>query len=504
MKPQPRYQPGDKIGGRYQVHRALMGGMGEVYLCLDLEKTYPFALKTFQRRYLTDPKKLQAIFEQEVVTWVALEKHSNIVRCFYMDILDNQPFMVLEWIAGEEGKGADLRGWLRRGPLDLRQALDFTIDICRGLIHAQEKQKGLVHRDLKPENILVAQGGLAKITDFGLAQIVETAGLEIAEAGAESEGRQSKVGRRGIAGTPAYMAPEQWRGERLDEQTDIYALGCILYEMLSGQPPFRVDFEPNTPQRVQQWLSEMQARHERGRLPTLPSNLPPGLGDLLQICLAKARAERSASLSELLNQLEGLYRRQFTAAPRAVADIGKFTAVDYNNRAATYNNLGQYQAALADFGRAIALDPNLAQVHYNRGITYDALRQYEAALIDFGRAIELDPTLVRAYYNRGTACYALQQYEAALVDYGRAIELDPNYAQAYHNRGNTYAELQQYQAALGDYERAIAFEPNDATTYYNRGNTYDALLQYEAALADYDRAIELDPNYAEAYNSSLD
>jgi len=144
MKLQPRYQPGAKIGGRYQVHQALMGGMSEVYLCLDLETIQPFALKTFQQRFLGNPQQLRKAFEKEVSAWVALEKHPNIVRCFYMDTLDNQPFMVLEWIAGEEGRDPDLRGWLRRGPLDLRLALDFTIDICRGLIHADLKQPGIV------------------------------------------------------------------------------------------------------------------------------------------------------------------------------------------------------------------------------------------------------------------------------------------------------------------------------------------------------------------------
>ena len=117
MKLQSRYQPGDKIVGRYQVHQALMGGMGEVYLCLDLEQNYPYALKTFQTRYLGDSKRLGVAFEQEVATWVALEKHPNIVRCFWMDILDNQPFMVLEWIASDESRGTDLRSWLRRGLL---------------------------------------------------------------------------------------------------------------------------------------------------------------------------------------------------------------------------------------------------------------------------------------------------------------------------------------------------------------------------------------------------
>jgi eukaryotic-like serine/threonine-protein kinase len=211
MRSQPRYRKGERIGGRYLVHQALMGGMGEVYLCLDLETIQPYALKTFQHRYQS--AALKKAFEQEVATWVALEKHPNIVRCFYMDILDNRPFMMLEWIAEEESKGTDLRGWLRHGPLDLKTALEIILDVVRGLIHAQQKQPRLVHRDLKPENILIAQGGQAKVGDFGLAQIVEQAGLELAEAEAKAESRPSMIGKGGIAGTPAYMAPEQWRGK---------------------------------------------------------------------------------------------------------------------------------------------------------------------------------------------------------------------------------------------------------------------------------------------------
>jgi serine/threonine protein kinase len=151
MMPTPSYQPGDLIGGQYLVHKAIVGGIGEVYLCLDREQILPFALKTFQQRFLTHLRMRKA-FEDEVSTWVGLGRHPNIVRCFYMETLDNRPFMVLEWIAGEEGKGADLRGWLRGGPLELGPALQIAIDVCCGLIHANQQQT-VVHRDLKPENI---------------------------------------------------------------------------------------------------------------------------------------------------------------------------------------------------------------------------------------------------------------------------------------------------------------------------------------------------------------
>ena len=145
--------------------------------CLDLQQNLPFALKTFQARYLANPEA-RTYFEREATTWVELEKHPNVVRCFYMDTVDNTPFLFLEWVANEEGRGTDLRDWLcRRGPLEPRRALEFTLDVCLALVHAQQKKPGFVHCDIKPENVLVAQGQLAKLTDFGLAKLVREAGL---------------------------------------------------------------------------------------------------------------------------------------------------------------------------------------------------------------------------------------------------------------------------------------------------------------------------------------
>jgi tetratricopeptide (TPR) repeat protein len=532
VKGKARYQPGDKIAGRYQVHKALMGGMGEVYLCLDLQEMQPYALKTFQQRYLTDTQQLRRAFDQEVATWIALEKHPNIVRCFWMQMLDSQPFMALEWVADEEGRSVDLRGWLRRGPLELKLALEIALDICNGLRHAQAKRPGLVHRDLKPENILVAQGGLAKITDFGLAQIVEEAGLEV-DADFRSGSRQSMVGRQGIAGTPSYMAPEQWRGESLDVRTDIYALGCILYEMVAGTQPFLVDFTPSTPQEWQLWLRSTQAAHEAAPLPRLPARLPAALDELLHCCLAKTQAARFATVDELSGQLVSVYQQRFDQSPPVRPPAGTFTAGDYNNRGVTQADLQQYERALADYDRAIALDPNDATAYSNRGNTHHALQQYAQALADFDRAlvldfnyatayynrgnthhalqqyaqalanydqaIALDPDDVKAYYNRGVTHKALQQYERALADFDLAVALAPNHVKAYYNRGITHAALQQYAQALADYGRAIALDPNDAKAYYNRGITHAALQQYAQALADYDRAVALDPNLAQAY-----
>lgn len=518
------YKAGDKIGGRFLVHEPLGGGMGEVYLCLDLETIQPYALKTFRSFELPNPKFLKS-FEDEVSIWVALEKHPNIVRCFFMDIIKNQPFMFLEWIAGEESRGTDLRSWLRRGPLALRLALDFVIDICRGLIYAGKKQTGIVHCDLKPENILISQGKIAKITDFGLAKIAKVAELEIGHKKRDKDGHQNLRGQKGIfGGTTQYMAPEQWQRKDLDERTDIYAVGCILYEMLTGKLPFQAAT-----------LDGLCRQHLKAPIPKLAQKdkFPGYLDTLLAKCLAKRRKERFATLVDLLQHLEIFYQKQFSQSPISISISDDFAAMDYSNRGITYFNLHKYTEALADFEQAIKLDstdsrfyahrsmvysklkryddalddldvavkidPENSTAYNNRGNIYQELHQYKEAEVEFSYALQLDPNYAKAYYNRGLIYINLKLYKQAIDDLDNAIRLEPTYAKAYLNRGKTFEELREYDNALFDFSQTIQLDPANAKAYYNRGVIYQNLQEYEKALNDYEQAIKLDPNYIDAY-----
>jgi eukaryotic-like serine/threonine-protein kinase len=384
VRKQSRYSKGQRIANRFLVYQALIGGMGEVYLCLDERDFVPCALKTFQG----STPNLVNIFKQEVASWIALEAHPNIVRCFGMENYDNIPFMALEWVASEESKRTDLRSCLRYGPLDLPLELRFTIDIMRGLIHTSEKSPGIVHRDLKPDDVLVNESRQAKITDFGLAMVAQITGLAIGTRDETDIGQRRHVG--GIVGTPAYMPPEPWRGEAdIDFRADVYAVGCVLYELLTG----KWLYDAHT-------MSELRVQHLEAPLPSLRHDLPTELKSILEGRLAKRRDERFAQLDELLTELIKLYEAH-SSEPLPEVRAEAFTAVDYTNRGSTFGNLGQHERAISDFDEAIHRNPTLAPAYTNRGNSYAALGQHERAIADYDEAIRLNPTDALAWLNKG-------------------------------------------------------------------------------------------------------
>ena len=183
---------------------------------------------------------------------------------------------------------------------------------------------------------------------------------------------------------------------------------------------------------------------------------------------------------------------------RAIA-INPNYANAYGNRGNAKSDLGQKQAAIIDYNRAIAINPNFTMAYNNRGLAKYDLRQYQAAIDDYNLAIKIDANLAQAYSNRGVVKSALGQYQAAIIDFDRAIAIDSNFANAYASRGVAKSALGQNQAAIIDFDRAIAINRNFAGAYISRGLAKSALKQYQAAIDDYGRAIAIDPNNAQAY-----
>ncbi|GCL53582.1 tetratricopeptide repeat protein [Microcystis aeruginosa NIES-3806] len=191
----------------------------------------------------------------------------------------------------------------------------------------------------------------------------------------------------------------------------------------------------------------------------------------------------------------------------ALADFNKAMklnpnyAMAYSGRGELYYYQKKYDLALADFNKAIELDSKLAITYNNRGNLYYYQQKYELALADWNKAIELDSKLAMAYSNRGNIYNDQQKYELALADWNKAIELDSKLAEAYNNRGRFYYNQQKYELALADFNKAIELDSKLAGAYSNRGGIYYNQQKYELALADFNKAIELDSKLAMAYNN---
>ncbi len=273
--------------GHYQVISLLgAGGMGEVYLAEDTRLKRRVALKLLPAELAVDPARLRR-FEQEAQAASALN-HPNILTIYEFGLQDNFPYMVSELLEGE-----GLRELLNSVALAQRKVVDYAQQITAGLAAAHAK--GIVHRDLKPENLFILRDGRVKILDFGLAK------LRPQQSGMVGSGvlTQKPITEPGtVMGTVEYMSPEQVRGEETDHRADIFALGVILYEMLSGQRPFTGETAIEVMNAIlKEEPPELSEKNAKVSLP---------LEKMVQRCLEKVPERRFHSAHDLGIALEAL------------------------------------------------------------------------------------------------------------------------------------------------------------------------------------------------------
>src|SRR6516162_6863242 len=261
------------------------GGMGEVYRARDTALLREVAIKVLPENWSRDPERLRR-FELEAQAAATLN-HPNVISIFHVGRYDGSPDIVTELLQGET-----LRDRLRKGPLRLREAMDFGVEIARGLGAAHDA--GVIHRDLKPENTFVTKDGRIKILDFGLAK------LQVPKSAKPEDHtvipRQTNPGQ--VLGTVGYMSPEQVRGHTADARSDIFAAGAVLYEMLTGKPAFR---KPTSAETMSAILNE-----DPPAVSQVAPNLPPGLQRVVNRCLAKNPEQRFQHASDVAFALEAM------------------------------------------------------------------------------------------------------------------------------------------------------------------------------------------------------
>jgi serine/threonine-protein kinase len=291
-------------GGRYRIERTLgYGGMATVFLAHDDDLRRPVALKVLAEHIAGD-ETLRRRFLREARLAARLS-HPNVVQVYDAGEADGQPYLVMEYVPGRTLAGS--------GKLPASEAVQLMLQACAGLQHAHEA--GLVHRDLKPANLLLREDGVLKITDFGIAQAADST-------------RLTQVGT--VLGTAAYLAPEQAAGEQVTAAADIYSLGAVFYELLTGRPPLEFDS-----------LAEIGAKQQSGVITPVRDfepSVPEPIEAAVMRCLALEPRFRPASAAALAHELaatadvptepllatavtEPLQRRTFQSVPGSGAAL---------------------------------------------------------------------------------------------------------------------------------------------------------------------------------------
>jgi CheY-like chemotaxis protein len=274
--PKEELTRGTTFAGRYEIIEEIgKGGMGKVYRALDTEVKEEVAVKLIKPKIIQDEATIER-FRNELKV-ARKVSHRNICRMHDLGKAEEGYYITMEYVEGE-----DLKSLIRKkGKLSTDEAIGIAQQVCEGLAEAHEL--GVVHRDMKPQNIMIDKNDRAKIMDFGIARSVEVP-------------RVTATGM--IIGTPDYFSPEQAEGEEADQRSDIYSLGVILYEMVTGSVPFEGDTALSV------------ALKHKSQLPLDPRKLNPDVSDdlsrLILICMEKERERRYQKAEELLADLRNI------------------------------------------------------------------------------------------------------------------------------------------------------------------------------------------------------
>jgi len=504
----------DTIILHYRILKKIgAGGMGEVYLAEDTKLDRKVALKFLPLHLCHDPE-CRARFKREAQAAAKLD-HPNIVSVFEVGEFQSRPFFSMQLVEGQS-----LKEVLSGKALPLDRILEMGIQICEGLQAAHES--GITHRDIKTSNILIDSHGRARIVDFGLASVIGTDQL-------------TKTGS--TLGTIGYMSPEQVRGDKIDHRTDLFSFGVVLYEMITGHPPFKADSEAATLHAITNTKPDLLARFRR--------EVPPELQTIVDKALEKNVATRYQHADDLAADLKRLSTAAIMQTPRrdwwnryvvtsaAVALLivaGYWVVNEYLLKAKEqpesarkmlavlpFENLGSPDDEYFADGMTEEITTNLASLSGLGVISRTSSMQYkktEKSLKQIGKELNVD------YVLEGTIRWEKTDSESRVRISPQLIRVSDDshvWADRYDAVLTDVFQVQSTIAhevataldvtLLQSEQNVLAQKPNidpKAYDYYLRGKQYFSVARYkqsEVSLAErmFLKSIELAPDFALAY-----
>jgi eukaryotic-like serine/threonine-protein kinase len=471
----------------YQIDAPLgRGGMGVVYRATDTRLRRTVALKVLPED--AGSPVMRERFLREAQAASALN-HPGIVTVHDVGHDQGVDFIVMEHV-----EGRTLRAILDAGRLAVDEALGYARQAAAALAAAHAA--GIVHRDLKPQNLMVTAGGQLKILDFGLAHV------ESGEADADSPTMERLTAFGTVLGTPGYMSPEQAESRPMDARTDVFSLGVILYEMLTGKMPFRGNSAASV-------LYEIVHREPEPAVRLRPE-LSREVTDVLDSMLSKDPQRRFANGGELLQALSGGYAPSSAARRAEVAVRGRAFV---RRHQAWVVAIAILLAAAAGFlwktrfpndlvARTAAV-PGTAYDRYLEGLEplkrWDKGDNLDTAIRSFGDAVRLDPSFALAFARLADAQrirYALTHDKVWLAEAGKnaneAVRLNPGLAPVQVVLGRIQAMQGNNDLAFAAFERALSIDANDAEANQAIARQYERRGRLEDAEASYRKAISLD------------